>query len=53
MLTDLESVLRALKTDLDLRPVFHQVDRRIEGHLFISMLAYHLVYMLRDTLTVQ
>ena len=47
MLTDLESVFRALKTDLGLRPVFHQVDRRIEGHLFISVLAYHFVHMLR------
>ena len=47
MLTDLESVFRSLKTDLGLRPVFHQVDRRVEGHLFISVLAYHFVHTLR------
>ena len=47
MLTNLESVFRSLKTDLGLRPVFHQVDRRVEGHLFISVLAYHFVHMLR------
>ena len=47
MLTNLESVLRSLKTDLGLRPVFHQVDRRVEGHLFISVLAYQFVHMLR------
>ena len=47
MLTELESVFRSLKTDLGLRPVFHQVDRRVEGHLFISVLAYHFVHMLR------
>ena len=47
MLTNLESVFRSLKTDLGLRPVFHQVERRVEGHLFISVLAYHFVHMLR------
>ena len=47
MLTNLESVFRSLKTDLGLRPVFHRVDRRVEGHLFISVLAYHFVHMLR------
>jgi Transposase DDE domain len=47
MLTDLESVFRSLKTDLGLRPVFHQIDRRVEGHLFITVLAYHFVHTLR------
>ena len=47
MLTTLESVFRSLKIDLGLRPVFHRVERRVEGHLFISVLAYHFVRMLR------
>ena len=47
MLTNLESVFRSLKTDLGLRPVFHQIDWRVEGHLFISVLAYHFVHTLR------
>jgi transposase len=47
MLTNLESVFRSLKTDLGLRPVFHQIDRRVEGHLFISVLAYHFVHTMR------
>jgi transposase len=47
MLTNLESVFRSLKTDLGLRPVFHQIERRVEGHLFISVLAYHFVHTLR------
>ena len=47
MLTNLESVFRSLKTDLGLRPVFHRIDRRVEGHLFISVLAYHFVHTLR------
>ncbi|MDP1691818.1 MAG: IS1634 family transposase [Burkholderiaceae bacterium] len=53
MLTELESVFRSLKTDLGLRPVFHQVDRRVEGHLFISVLAYHFVHTLRLKLKAQ
>jgi transposase len=53
MLTNLESVFRSLKTDLGMRPVFHQVDRRVEGHLFISVLAYHFVHMLRLRLKAQ
>jgi hypothetical protein len=47
MLTDLESVFRSLKTDLGLRPVHHQIDRRVEGHLFISVLACYFVHTLR------
>ncbi len=47
MLTNLEAVFRALKTDLGLRPVYHQIERRVEGHLFISVLAYYVVHTLR------
>jgi len=46
-LTELASVFRSLKTDLGLRPVFHRVDRRVEGHRFINVLAYHFVHTLR------
>ena len=53
MLTDLESVFRSLKTDLGLRPVFHRIDTRVEGHLFISVLAYHFVHTLRLQLKAQ
>jgi hypothetical protein len=53
MLTELESVFRSLKTDLGLRPVFHRIDRRVEGHLFISVLAYHFVHTLRMQLKAQ
>lgn len=53
MLTDLESVFRSLKTDLGLRPVFHRIEPRVEGHLFISVLAYHFVHMLRLQLKAQ
>ncbi len=47
MLADLEAVFRSLKSELGMRPVFHQVTERITGHLFISVLAYHLVHSIR------
>jgi transposase len=47
MLTDLEAVFRSLKSELGLRPVFHQKTKRVNGHLFISLLAYHLVHTIR------
>lgn len=47
MLTQLESVFRSLKTDLGLRPVFHQTEERVEAHLFVSVLAYYFVHTLR------
>jgi len=30
-----------------MRPVFHQKQCRIDGHLFITLLAYHFVHTLR------
>ena len=42
-LTNVEGAFKALKTDLGMRPVYHQNKVRTEGHLFISVLAYHLL----------
>ena len=50
MLTDLEAVFRSLKSELGLRPNYHQKEMRIEGHLFITLLAYHLVHTIRTQL---
>ncbi len=47
MLTDLESVFRSLKTELGLRPVYHSTEGRVDGHLFITVLAYQCVQVLR------
>ena len=47
MLTDLEAVFRSLKSELGLRPVHHQIADRVLGHLFITVLAYHLVHTIR------
>ena len=50
MLTDLESVFRRLKSERGLRPVFHQKEDRSDGHLFITVLAYQCVQVLRTPL---
>jgi len=47
MLTDLESAFRSLKSELGMRPVFHQKEARVDGHIFISILAYHLLHTIR------
>jgi len=53
MLTDLEAVFRSLKSELGLRPIDHHKSKRVDGHLFISVLAYHLVHTLRLQLKAQ
>jgi transposase len=50
MLTDLEAVIRSLKSELGLRPIYHHKEARTDGHLFISVLAYQLVQTLRRQL---
>jgi transposase len=44
MLTRVESAFRSLKSSLGLRPNFHQNEERADAHLFISVLAYHLLH---------
>lgn len=47
MLTELESAFRSLKSELGLRPIYHQKENRIDAHLFISIIAYHLLHTIR------
>ncbi|WP_428353388.1 IS1634 family transposase [Methyloprofundus sp.] len=53
MLTEIEATFRSLKTELGLRPVYHQKEDRVTGQLFITLLAYHLVHTLRYQLKLQ
>ena len=39
-LVQVEAAFRTLKSDLALRPVFHQEESRIEAHIFIAFLDY-------------
>ena len=49
-LTDIEAVFRSLKSELGLRPIYHHKPIRAEGHLFITVIAYQLVQVLRTRL---
>jgi len=46
-LTDLEAVFKSLKSELGLRPIFHQTQSRVDGHLFITLLAYSIIHTIR------
>jgi len=50
MLTQVEDAFRTLKTDLLMRPVFHQKEGRSDAHIFITLLAYHLLHSIRMSL---
>lgn len=47
-LTEVEEAFRNLKGDLAIRPIHHQLESRIEAHIFISFLAYCLHVTLRQ-----
>ena len=49
-LVQVEEAFRNLKGDLGLRPVWHQLESRVESHIFISFLAYCLQVTLRARL---
>ena len=44
---EIENVFRTLKTDLNLRPVYHKKDNATMAHLHLGMLAYWLVNTIR------
>jgi transposase len=50
-LTRVEAAFRSMKTDLGTRPIYHQIARRTKGHLFISVLAYHILINIEYRLT--
>ncbi len=49
-LSEIEATFRVMKSDLGLRPIYHSKDERIEGHLFITVLAYHVSHLIRTKL---
>lgn len=44
---EVESTFRSLKSDLKIRPVYHQTDDRVEAHLYLTILAYQVVNTIR------
>jgi transposase len=49
-LTEIEQAFKELKNDLDIRPIHHQRDDRIEAHIFIAFVAYCIQITLRQRL---
>ena len=47
MLTDIEDTFRSMKSELGLRPIYHQKEHRSDGHLFLTVLAYHIAHAIR------
>jgi transposase len=50
MLTDVEACFRSMKSEWGLRPIYHQNEARVNAHIFITLLAYHMVQSLRGQL---
>jgi transposase len=47
-LTEIEQAFKELKGDLSIRPIYHQLDERIEAHIFIAFVAYCLQVTLKQ-----
>jgi len=46
-LTMVEAAFRSLKSELAFRPVYHRREDRTDSHLFIAVIAYHLLNTIR------
>ncbi len=51
-LTQIESVFRSLKSELGIRPIYHQLEHRADAHILIAFLAYCLQITLKHRLLV-
>jgi len=49
-LTQIEAAFKTLKSELGLRPIYHQVEKRVEAHIFVAFLAYALSVTLKQRL---
>jgi hypothetical protein len=51
-LTQIESVFRSLKSELGVRPIYHQLAHRADAHVLIAFLAYCLQVTLKNRLLI-
>jgi transposase len=49
-LTEVEAAFRALKSELSIRPFFHQLERRVKAHVLVAFLGYALWVTLKHLL---
>jgi transposase len=50
VLVEVEAAFRCLKSDLAIRPVYHQLEHRVEAHIFVAFLGYGLTVTLKNLL---
>jgi len=50
LLTRAENAFRSMKSPLAERPIFHHLEHRVETHIFLCVLAYHLLVAIEKTL---
>jgi transposase len=49
-LTQIEATFKCLKSDLGIRPIYHQLEHRVEAHIMVAFLAYCLLVTLKHRL---
>lgn len=49
-LTQIEAAFKALKSELGLRPIHHQLEHRVEAHILVAFLGYCLLVTLKNRL---
>nr|WP_291529881.1 hypothetical protein [Bacteroides sp. UBA939] len=50
LIREIECTNRQLKSDLNLRPIYHRKDERADAHIFFGLLAYWIVNTIRHQL---
>ena len=49
-LTQIEAAFKCLKSDLGIRPIYHQLEHRVDAHILVAFLAYCLTVTLKHRL---
>jgi len=49
-LTQIEASFKCLKSDLGIRPIYHQLEHRVDAHILVAFLAYCLTVTLKHRL---
>jgi transposase len=49
-LTQIEAAFKTMKSELGLRPIYHQLGRRVDAHILVAFLAYALLVTLKNRL---
>ena len=50
LLTQIEATFKCLKSDLGIRPIYHQLEHRVDAHIMVAFLAYCLIVTLKHRL---